>query len=217
MAVDVRWSTGLDTCLLQAADSFWRLMAFRAGRGAEGSYGAPDPAARQQFIEAVDIYCDSPAIRLVLPIHQMGHLGRIGKLVAGEATPLVGAIETCRFRDDRGTELYRHFISLIRSNSGFRERAIAWAWFQFLDPDVLLGYAGRMGVAKDVKFLKDNMRLEFATALRHLQGSEVHSAVRSAKEQSTALHHSPNELSALITRLRGEDIEDLQQAGELAD
>jgi len=70
---------GIDTCLLQVADSYLSAVL--------GSLEAKAPASRQQFIELVDFHLDQPGRYVVVPKSSLGHLGELGRFVVNPGSP----------------------------------------------------------------------------------------------------------------------------------
>jgi hypothetical protein len=139
----LRMGIGLDTCLLQAADSF--LNQVFSSLSEECCFHM-EPRAREQFIRAADIFVDTPATFLTTPHHALGHLGQLGKLIASHAVPIPDVTHKCEMTTETGERYYEDFLQHVLRQPSFRELVVHWGWFQFTDYDVLLGYADRMEV-----------------------------------------------------------------------
>ena len=154
---------GIDTCLLQVADSY--LSAVLTGQKPLA------PAARQQFIELVDFYLDQPGRHLVVPKSSLGHLGELGRHAAAGVALINNGIDKNPMTDGRGIRLYRQVLDAVADphDPDSRDEVLEWAVFQLHDRDVLLGYADRMerpGTGN--VFVEDNDRADFWSAYRQL-------------------------------------------------
>jgi hypothetical protein len=202
MLSDVRRGVGLDTCLLQAADSFLNEIRRKTPGSDRGLAWETDPDAKKQFIKAVDAFVDLPAKFIVLPKGNVGHLAPIGRLIALKATPLVSATTQSPIESSTGVALYRDFLKLVFENKEFRDSVVGWGWFQLLDSDVLLGYAARMGVEQDSRFVKEVMFEEFVIAFEQFSPHRRIQVVNGVDRLTERKGHSSEQVVEFVQLLK---------------
>lgn len=197
-----RFGIGLDTCLLQAVDSYLNKIYNSAKSTKQDRFALEiDPRAREQFVLGVDIFVDTPKTYLVIPKEKLGHLAPVGKQIANNAETLSEATKQHPIETEIGIKYYKNFFDLILRDFHFTQLGMHWGWFQILDSDVLLGYTSRMSSPTEISLVKPSMKNDFLTAFNQLSKDKQGELVSRAAQASHSLNHNHKNIQLFFNKL----------------
>jgi hypothetical protein len=108
---------------------------------------------------------------------------------------------SAKFTETAEEQFYIRFLSQILDDGLFASTVIQWGWAQFLDVDMLRGYADNLRVVNDLQLVKKETLERFTAAIRRLSVKERFKLVWIAREESYKLRHVPPDISLTIEQL----------------